>query len=261
MEYSGAMRLRSIAPAVVAALFVSMLHLGWWAVGFSSAEGSGLTDPDSYMRLVRIERLLAMGGWFDSALPRANAPDGGDLHWTRSLDLLLLVVALPMAPVLGMKAALFAAAVLISPLLHVAAVLALAWAVTPLLGRRVAALAGAFTAIQPGIISYAHVGTADHHTLYLLVTILAFGALLHALLSPEGRAGAGTAGVFLAAGLWVGPETLVFIALALVACGLPWLCGEARGAVTAVRAMLAAFLAGLAIVALEWEPGALTGVA
>ena len=47
----------------------------------------------------------------------------------------------------------------------------------------------------------------------------------------------------------------------MVACGLPWLCGEARGAVTAVRAMLAAFLAGLAIVALEWEPGALTGVA
>lgn len=60
------------------------------------------------MRLLRVERLIETGAWFDHTIPRSNAPYGETLHWTRPLDVLLVAGAAPLAPVLGWREALFA---------------------------------------------------------------------------------------------------------------------------------------------------------
>ena len=96
---------------------VTFVHVVWWLVGDSVVTFGNLVDSDGYARLVRIQRLLETGAWFDVGLPRANRPDGGTLHWTRPLDVLLIILALPLAGLIGFSKALFWAGVLVSPLL------------------------------------------------------------------------------------------------------------------------------------------------
>src|SRR5688500_16202198 len=113
------------APARAGWLLALVLLVALQAILGFSPEGpfasGALWRPDEYMRLVRIERLLEPGLWFDGSIPRANAPYGEVLHWTRPLDLLILAGAWPLASLLGEREALELAGVLVSPALQVAA--------------------------------------------------------------------------------------------------------------------------------------------
>ena len=213
------------------ALFVALIHGAWWLMGDTVVVAGNLADGDSYARLLRVIQLFETGQWIDSSLPRANAPYGGSLHWTRPFDVLLLVLALPLAPILGFAKALFWSGVLVSPLLHVVSALALAWAVTPVLGRAAAVIAGGLTVAQVGILGYATVGHADHHMVFALITIVALGLVVRVLTMPGFRRGhALAAGATLALGIWVGPEMLGVLALTLAFGGLVWLAGESGAA-------------------------------
>lgn len=211
-------------PLALVAGFVALVHVLWWVLGDSVVSFGNLYDGDGYIRLVRIERLLETGQWFDSSLPRANWPYGGSLHWTRPLDVLLIALALPLAPVLGMGKALFWSGAAIGPVLHVLAAVALAWAARPLIGRAGALIAGGLTAVQFGVLGYAIVGHADHHVLIGLIAVIAFGFAVRALAAAEGgeRHALG-AGIALAAGYWAGMETQVTAGLILLIFGLKWL--------------------------------------
>lgn len=210
-------------PAVAVAGFVLGIHSAWWLFGDTVFQHGNFADTDSYARLLRVLRLLESGAWFDNSLPRANWPDGGALHWTRPFDVLLISLALPMMPVLGMAKAVFWSGVFIGPLLHVLVTLVMAWAAAPLIGRTGGLLAGALTALQFGVLGYAMAGTADHHLFLGLIAIAAFGFTLRALRdagNPERSALA--AGIVLAFGYWVGVESQILAALCIGMVGLRW---------------------------------------
>ncbi|MEE8394084.1 MAG: hypothetical protein V3R66_07035, partial [Rhodospirillales bacterium] len=213
----------SLVPMLAVGAFVAFVHAAWWLAADTTVAGGGLSDGDGYARLVRVAQLYETGAWYDSSFPRANAPYGFELHWTRPLDVLLLLLAAPLAPFIGLKSALFWAGAVVSPLLHVLSAMAMAWAAMPVLGRPGAYLAGALTAAQAGLMGYAIVGHADHHLLYGLMTVLAFGFIMRLLASSSRSSGyALGGGFFLAMGLWVGPETLVLVVLFQVAAALAW---------------------------------------
>jgi hypothetical protein len=219
-------------PLVAVAVFVALIHGAWWLMGDAVVVAGNLADGDGYARLLRVTRLFETGAWFDSSLPRANAPYGGSLHWTRPFDVLLLALALPLVAVVGFSKALFWSGVIVSPLLHVVSALALVWAVTPMVGRAAAAFAGVLTVTQMGIMGYATVGHADHHMAFALIAIVALGFAVRLLIMPDVRCGGALAvGLTFAAGIWVGPEFLGVLALTLLSVGLVWLAGE-PGAVT-----------------------------
>ncbi len=212
---------------------VAFVHAVWWLVGDTVVVHGNLVDSDGYARLVRILRLVETGGWFDSTLPRANWPDGGTLHWTRPLDVILIALALPIAAVTGFNTALYWAGVMVSPLLHGLAALAVMWAARPLLGSPGAVIAGMLTAIQFGILGYATIGHADHHMLIGLIAALAIGLTIRALMETGAETGEGdeekkagryalALGVVLAAGIWVGTEVQVTAGLCLGVLGLRW---------------------------------------
>ena len=221
------------------ALFVAGIHGVWWLTGDGVAQGGGFTDGDSYTWLIRVERLLETGAWFDNSLPRFNAPFGMTIHWTRPLDVLLIGLSLPLVPALGWGKALYGAGVAISPLLHVLTALALAWAAAPVLGRWGAVIAGALTATESGVLAFAMAGRADHHMLFALIAVLALGALIRALAGPGENDGNGSepgdknggkhatmAGLLLALGIWVGPEMLLLAGLGMAVAGLKWVACE-----------------------------------
>ena len=197
-------------PWLAVALFVTFVHGVWWLLGDDVVARGAFADGDSYAHLVRALQLVETGDWFDSGFPRANAPFGDTLHWTRLFDVILIALAMSLTPVLEFADALFWAGVMVSPLLHVSAALALVWATIPVLGRTGATAAGALTSVQLGILNFATVGHADHHMLFALISVLALGFVFRSLTAVDFRRGdALAAGLLLAAGLWVGPETLV----------------------------------------------------
>lgn len=218
-------------PLLIVAGFVLLIHGAWWLIGDQIVAKGNLADGDAYTRMVRIERLVDTGAWFDNTLPRAGAPAGVTIHWTRPLDAAVIALGLPLMPVLGVKTALYWAGAVVSPLMHLLAALALVWAATPFLGRAGALIAGALTATQFGILPFAIIGRADHHAVFGLTVFLTLGFMARAFIDPPGRRplhnfNALMTGVMLAFGFWMGPETIILLGMVFAATGLAWVAGE-----------------------------------
>ncbi len=204
-----------------------------------------LSGTDGYMRLVRVEALYETGDWYDGVVHRSNAPYGESLHWTRPFDVVLLAGAAALAPLLGIKAALYWWGVLVSPVLHLLALFALLWAARPLFGHQALVYLGVLVVVQPAILFFFAVARPDHHGLIGLLFVVLLGFTLRFLARPFAARTAAAAGATAAALLWVGVEGLAAVAFALAALGLGWV---AAGKDFASKGLVfsAALTAGLA---------------
>lgn len=244
---------------------LALLAAQWWMAGRHQGTvfRGELFDSDSYMRLVRVQKLIRGDGWYDNRIARANAPHGHGLHWSRPLDVLLLAGAALLAPRFGWDDGLHLAGVWLSPLLHLLTLLALLWAARPLLGRQGLFWLGLLFPLQLFLDHQFAPGRPDHHALLLLLFVCGLGAQIRAMAS-NGRyrlawavAGALPLGLL----VWVSVEGLVAVALAFAALVLRWLwqgrawafCGLALGAGLTV-------MSGLAVLA-EYPPGAWGSIA
>ena len=97
----------------------------------------------------------------------------------------------------------------VSPLLHLATVIAAGWAVRPVLGSRGQTLTMLALLVQPGLLVVSAAGRADHHTLQVLLLVVGIGLTLRALVRPEDRRWAYAAGAVAAGGIWVGAEQVI----------------------------------------------------
>lgn len=182
-----------------------------------------LRGTDSYMRLLRVTHLYETGDWFDHVIPRSNAPYGETLHWTRPADLAFLAGALALEPFFGFTRALFLWAVAISPLLHIAMVMVLVWAVAPVFdGERRFLLILAVIA-QIAIWPNGLAGRADHHMLIMLVFAASLGGAWRTLLGELRPGVAFAAGAAAGFGLWLSVEFLVVWAVLFAGLTLCWL--------------------------------------
>jgi asparagine N-glycosylation enzyme membrane subunit Stt3 len=213
-------------------------------------------DTDGYMRLVRVRLLLEHGAWFDGTIPRSNWPFGEVLHWTRPLDVLIILISLPFQPFMTSDAALAVAGALVSPLCHFAACVATAWLVRPLVSGRERFLAMPAMLLQPGPLGYGTAGRADHHALIFLLFLLALAAWIRVLTDQQRAKPAVLAGVLSGVGIWVSPETLLPLALLFLSGALVWLIDGDR-ILAANRRFCAGLAAAIAIaIVLERPPAA-----
>lgn len=234
---------------VVAALLLIVVVQAVWFLGQSPLQ---FADGDSYLRLIRVENLLDRGNWHDVTIARANAPFGFNLHWSRPFDLVLLALALPFVPVLGWHEAILFAGIWISPVLHVATAIVMLWALPPILGRAGACVAAGLTATQVAFLSFAVVERADHHMVFPLVIVMAVGFLARAFESGD-KAQAARAGAAIAVGIWIGPEFMVAMAVAIAICGIRWLV-DVPGAISVNRGLSIGLAVSL-VIALLIERG------
>jgi hypothetical protein len=188
----------------------------------------GLGDTDSYMRVLRIMDLYNGGGWYDTVTTRLGAPEGLSLHWTRPVDILILIPAL-LAHLFGapVDRAVYWIGAGFSSACHILACFAAAWAAKPLWrspGHRFAALILLTNAAAFG---YGMFGRPDHHTLLLLLTALMLGCMIRAALAgiapAEQRRWAAIGGLYAGFGVWISPEMMVPIVPVIATLGLFWL--------------------------------------
>ena len=209
-----------------------------------------LGDADTYMHLMRAERLAGTGLWFDGLSPRTDTPHGEVLHWTLPFSVLLLAGAVPLAGWMPLGEALHLWGAVLPVVLHLATLLVLMWAARPLLGPEARTCLGILYLFQLGVAAVFAVGRPDHHALLLLLFTLLMGLVLRLLAAPSsGRALA--AGAVAGLGVWVGVEALPAAALALAAPAAMWL--AAGGAWARLASDMAAAAAAVLAVALLLE--------
>ena len=219
------------------ALLIAMQVLAQWRDGWFALDDR-LIGPDAYMRSVRVLDLVDSRDWYDGTIERSNAPYGEHLHWTRPLDVMILAGALPLKHAISLDwpDAVYVAGTLVSPVLHVLALLAFLWALRPLFDDHGLLLAGILFAAQFYLTFQFAAGRPDHHGLILLLDIVVMGLVLR-LLADGARPGqAIAAGLACALVVWVSVEGLVITLLLLLALAGRWVM---RGAPVAPLGWLA----------------------
>jgi hypothetical protein len=197
---------------------------------------------DDQVRMTQVLQLINGQGWYDHTIMRANAPEGFETIWTRIVDIpLALTVILGQAFTDQRTAAL--AAVIINPILQLIILFYVArYMARPLVGKKdswLIVLFLMFTTVlnqKHHTLSGFHLGQASHHSWYIILNALMFGAGMRVAINAPGRSPAFLVGLGMAISLAVGIEGFPIIAgVAGIFSALAWLFDDAqlakRGAV------------------------------
>lgn len=185
----------------------------------------GLVNPDSYMRLVRLDEIISSGQVLDSVM-RDGSGRGTQLHWSHLIESLLVLLAQPLLLFLPWREALHAVAAAFGPLSMGAMGMALAWAAAPLAARRFLWLAAVLGGLAQPLAAYSIPGVVHHHLPLALVVVMLAGWGHRALGAwpPAQRPGAAVAlGAWAGLGLWFTAEAVPFVLLAFGFAWLGWL--------------------------------------
>lgn len=202
-------------------------RLLWGGLGHEGDLADLLGGPDDFMRMAQAGDWIDGQGWHDLTQRRLNPPWGVAMHWSRLADAPLAAAILVTEPWLGRSEALFAAALVVPPLLGGLFVGFFCWAAAPLTGGRRAL---PVVLMIPALIiplQQFHPGRVDHHGLQLLLAVLVVGWLVRVLESGRARIGIGL-GAVCGLSLAVGLETLPLVAAVGVALSVAWLLRHIR---------------------------------
>jgi hypothetical protein len=202
--------------------------------------GGALFDPDSTMRLVRLDAILAAHAPVHAVM-RDGSGAGTVLAWSHLLDSLLLLGAAPLRLAMDQREALHWAGVAFGPLEVGLLCAATAWAFAPLTAKAWRWTTALVAATAAPVAGYGMPGVVHHHILLALACVMTAGWAARGL--RDGAQAGWQAGLWAAIGLWFSPETMPFTLLAFGAMGLAWLTQPAGGpAGRALRAGGAALL-------------------
>ena len=217
---------RNYQPLFWGILLLLTLHFIFYACGLTRGRGQ-LSDVDGYDRLNHVLHFKETGSWYDTTVPRSNAPYGATSQWTRPLDLLLISGAWLLTPFFSnFIEALFWWGWLIGPLLNVIALVFVLWAAQPILGRQGFSLIGFLFVLQPAMLSFYTVGSPDHHGLLLTVFILSMGFTLRLLIQPFRKDLCYAAGAINCLSVWISVESFLPLLMNMAALGLAWVAME-----------------------------------
>lgn len=176
-------------------------------------------DPDDALRLVQLRDLLAGQNWFDTTQYRIDPPGGSPMHWSRLVDIPLVLVIGLLAPLFGQANAEQIALIAV-PLLTFGVALwfigRLAWR---LFDKQVATYAMLVCGFMPALLFQFQPLRIDHHGWQIASVCAAIWAL--ALRKPHH--GGAVAGIAMAVGLSISIEILPMAATFAAVLFLRWL--------------------------------------
>jgi len=231
-------RRRAFTPA-----FLSRVAIAWIAISavlvairWSALSSGQFPDSDDIMRLIQVRDLLAGQSWFDVTQYRVDAVNGGvPMHWSRIVDIPIVLTILALTPFVGAASAETAALVIV-PLLTLGLTLLLcariAWR---LLGDEVTTLTILVMAISLPILFKFGPMRIDHHGWQIVCALVAVNGLTARSDKVAGR----MIGASLAVWLAISIEGLPVAAMFFAVLGLRWLQrhGDHVALVSAIRTL------------------------
>ncbi len=178
-----------------------------------------LPDPDDTLRMVQLRDLIAGQGWFDLHQYRIDPPQGVLMHWSRLVDIPLLLVQLALRPLLGAALAEQAAMVIVPMLTLGAALLLVARLAWRLFDLDLVPYACVVLVLATPVTAQLDPLRIDHHGWQIVCAL----AALNAIFARDARKGGWAAGLATAAGMTISLEILPLAALLGGALALRWL--------------------------------------
>lgn len=171
-----------------------------------------LINPDSYMRLVRMQEALGNGFWFTNIVSRNESGLGTLIYWSHFVDGFILLLRLPLMAFMSPEAALFWAGALLGPILLGLLGMVCAWAVAPWINQQWGTLVAITVALSTPLLNYGQIGVATHHLMIVIWVVVgwAFVSRTYLDLSPMNGM---LAGVSAGLAIWVSPEATPYCLL------------------------------------------------
>lgn len=232
-----------VAWAAVSAL---LLFIHWSAIN-----ALRFPDPDDAMRLIQVRDLLGGQSWFDLTQYRVDAASGGvAMHWSRIVDLPIVLTILALTPFVGGQTAELAALVGV-PLvtLGIAMLLAarIAWR---LMGDEEATLTSMVLALSIPVLFQLSPMRIDHHGWQIVCALVA----INGLMARSPRTGGWVIGTATAVWLSISIEGLPLAAVIFAVLALRWLRNrDARVLLTSAIQSLAAISLALFLGTRGWS--------
>src|SRR3954451_8406166 len=200
-------------------LLVWLGFCGWFTFSeWTNIRYLALGDTDDNMRIMQVRALLHGQDWFDLRQYRMNPPLGGNIHWSRLVDLPIAGLILALRPFLG-GAGAERWAVAIAPLLpYLLLLFSLALTARRLIdppAYPLAFVAIFFAGSTNGMFMPERI---DHHGWQLALLALSMSAIA----DPKRVRGGLTLGISTALSLAIGLEMLIYIAVMGAAMALFW---------------------------------------
>lgn len=173
---------------------------------------------DDHVRMYQVLELVNGKGWYDRTIMRVNLPEGFHTIWPRIVDIPIALVIIIAQQFTDQKTAALIASVVVpyaelAILFYVAAYFA-----RPLVGKnnaRLMALFLMFTSVlnqKKYTIAGFHPGQASHHSWYIILNLLMFGAATRVALGVRGNNPVIATGAAIAVLLAVGIEGFPMVA-------------------------------------------------
>ncbi len=200
-------------------LWVTLFFFAWnWQSIPPLISNGELVGPDDFLRLHQVKNWLAGQGWFDLSVSRMNPPVGGDIHWSRLVDVPIagMIVFLQMfvEPDLAWRIA----AILWPLVLFLATVAAIVAICDRLVTNYNRLLAVLFSVLCVSSIQEFVPGRFDHHN----VQILLINLVLLGLVSRAGWVADFLVGAMVPVSLSIGLDSAMLFLPALAYLGLEW---------------------------------------
>jgi hypothetical protein len=205
---------------LVAIAFVASLGMAWpmmapvWSSGYFG-------DTDDALRMVQVRDLLAGQGWFDLTIYRLNPPDGLFNHWSRIVDLPLILLLKIFGLFLTPDHAERAARIVFPALMLLLLFMAVARAAQSMFGQEGIAPALLLVVLSGVSIGQFQPGRIDHHAPQIVLLAWTFAISVDALDSAR-LSKMAVAGALSAISLGISIENITFIVALISFCILLW---------------------------------------
>ena len=214
--------LLAVHPLAVGLLVLAAVELAWLnRIGFFAGEVRPV-DPDTMMRLAIARDMLANGWQRPILFLREDAPFGMVLHWS-SLFFWIILAASKLLWFLDPVQALNVTGIFTGPAIAMLSFVAAFWLGRPLLSPMLSTAYGFSVVFCPALFGYSRPGTANHHPLMVLMTLILLGTAIRCDRADAGRRLLALTGFAAGLGLWISFEAMPFIELFWLYLSILWI--------------------------------------
>jgi hypothetical protein len=226
--------------------------------GVFSGELTGYDDP---VRMTQVLNWVNGASWYDRTIMRVNAPEGFETIWSRLVDIPIAAVVVLAQQFVTQKTAALVASVIV-PFVELAIAFAAArYFARPMLGKKNARLIVLFLMFT-SILNFKgfsvagfHPGEASHHSWYIILNMLLFGAAARLVSGVRRGSPAFVMGFVMAILMAIGIEAMPIIgATAIILTLIAWWFKRDDIIVQSQLAYAVSSVCGFLLLPTHWAP-------
>lgn len=179
----------------------------WYILSYQNW-GGDYADTDNYFHALRLTDAINKKKWAEFVFSYSNYPFGEVLHWTRALDVVWFVLALPFMGKAPLHMAVFYGGLFLAPLFLLLAVWHFLKALRPLTGWPYRLIAAVLIAMQANVIRVCVFNRPDHHVAFVFFSAYLLYRAVRFSFNREQRE-ITAAAVMAAISLWMAAEGIL----------------------------------------------------